>query len=163
MSLNEACPDDASLPTLAVVAQSADDLKQKLASALEVLKSDAKEKTDPRGIYFHIKPAERKGKVAFLFPGQGSQYPNMLAQAGTTVPRSSRSLRQSHAETGRKMGPPLGPVRLSGFDLHARRREDHAGHARPDRCGSARIGSGRHGHVPLDGIAGHHAGLPRRP
>ena len=36
--------------------------------------------TDLRGICFAERPAEAGGKVAFLFPGQGSQYPDMLAQ-----------------------------------------------------------------------------------
>ncbi len=108
LSLSDACPEDTSLPTLAVVAQSADDLGQKLAAALELLKSDAKEKTDPRGIYFHMQPAERKGKVAFLFPGQGSQYPNMLAQTGTVLPEVREAFDKATRKLDGKWDRPLG-------------------------------------------------------
>ncbi|WP_165219839.1 type I polyketide synthase [Aquisphaera insulae] len=34
---------------------------------------------DARGIYFWERPAGREGSLAFLFPGEGSQYPGMLA------------------------------------------------------------------------------------
>ncbi|HXG13412.1 MAG TPA: SDR family NAD(P)-dependent oxidoreductase [Gemmataceae bacterium] len=67
-------------PTLAVVAGSLDDLKEKLTNALAVLGSPSNRCHDPRGIFFAEQPAEQAGKVAFLFPGQGSQYPDMLAQ-----------------------------------------------------------------------------------
>lgn len=70
---------------LAIIATSLEDLQQKLARAREVLtKSDAGpsannlEINEPRGIYFSEQPLLREGKVAFLFPGQGSQYINML-------------------------------------------------------------------------------------
>lgn len=64
---------------LAVVASSLDELKQKLAFARHTLTSSADTRlADPRGIYFTDQPLAQEGKVAFLFPGQGSQYPNML-------------------------------------------------------------------------------------
>lgn len=66
-------------PTLAVVAASPADLKDKLTAALDLLAKPGDAFTDPRGLYFATKP-ESAGKVAFLFPGQGSQYPDMLAQ-----------------------------------------------------------------------------------
>ncbi|HEY1191702.1 MAG TPA: beta-ketoacyl synthase N-terminal-like domain-containing protein, partial [Gemmata sp.] len=64
--------------TLAVVATSLADLKEKLDGALGALpKADAH--TDPRGVYFSSGPNAAPPRVAFLFPGQGSQYPDMLA------------------------------------------------------------------------------------
>jgi len=75
-------------PVLAVVATSLDDLKEKIDLFLA---SGGRQPPDatandqganaPRspGIYFSPK-AEVPGKLAFLFPGQGSQYPDMLAQ-----------------------------------------------------------------------------------
>ena len=65
---------------LALVAISLADLRDKLVQAIERL---AKPKTsrikDVRGIYFFEEPFHPQGKLAFLFPGEGSQYPNMLA------------------------------------------------------------------------------------
>jgi acyl transferase domain-containing protein len=65
---------------LAIVAESLKELEQKLAQAIQRL-------ADPQcariknasGIYFFERPLSPQGKVAFLFPGQGSQYVNMLS------------------------------------------------------------------------------------
>ncbi len=64
---------------LAIVANSLDDLRQKLGSAQDELAQSASPRLhDPRGVYFSEIPLAREGKLAFLFPGQGSQYPQML-------------------------------------------------------------------------------------
>ena len=69
---------------LSVVAGSLDDLVEKLAKAHEDLADASKvEIKDPRGIYFvDVNNAEKaeiaKGKIAFLFSGQGSQHVNMI-------------------------------------------------------------------------------------
>lgn len=72
------------VPTLAVVATSLEDLKEKIDAALKLI-GTGDTVADPRGIYFAAKP-EAAGKVAFLFPGQGSQYPDMLAQVAMAFP-----------------------------------------------------------------------------
>jgi acyl transferase domain-containing protein/phosphopantetheinyl transferase len=62
---------------LAVVATSKEDLAQKLALACKRLaESECRQIKDNAGIYFFDRPLE--GKLAFLFPGEGAQYPNML-------------------------------------------------------------------------------------
>lgn len=62
---------------LAVVASSKEDLSQKLATALARLADpQCSQIKDNGGIYFFDKPLQ--GKLAFLFPGEGAQYPNML-------------------------------------------------------------------------------------
>ena len=70
---------DAQRPArLAVVATDEEDLCAKLGQAASAIANSPKESfSAPNGIYygFDIDP----GKVAFLFPGQGSQYPNMGA------------------------------------------------------------------------------------
>lgn len=62
---------------LSIVATSVEDLGRKLSVALGRL-ADPKTRQikDNAGVYFFEKPLE--GKVAFLFPGEGAQYPNML-------------------------------------------------------------------------------------
>ncbi len=65
---------------LAVVASSTDDLQEKLAYALKRLADpDCHQIKDLKGIYFFDTPLSKEGKLAFLFPGEGSQYVNMLA------------------------------------------------------------------------------------
>ena len=64
---------------LAIVASDTGDLARKLAHALERLDDPACERIrDRSGIYYFEKPLYREGELAFLFPGEGSQYPNML-------------------------------------------------------------------------------------
>ncbi len=79
-SLWRACDQDPAAPTLAVVAVSLEELQDRLPQALKMLDAPETSARDPRGIYFQAQPQQQSGKVAMLFPGQGSQYPNMLAE-----------------------------------------------------------------------------------
>ncbi|MCS6851309.1 MAG: SDR family NAD(P)-dependent oxidoreductase [Gemmataceae bacterium] len=79
LSLEATAADDP-CAALAVVANSVDDLRQKLLAASEALRAGKDRWHDPRGVYLQAEPAPCSGKIAFLFPGQGSQYVNMLAQ-----------------------------------------------------------------------------------
>jgi acyl transferase domain-containing protein/NAD(P)H-dependent flavin oxidoreductase YrpB (nitropropane dioxygenase family)/NADP-dependent 3-hydroxy acid dehydrogenase YdfG len=66
--------------TLAVIASSLEDLKQKLTQAhQDLVKPELNRIENPRGIYFSQQPLAFEGRLAFLFPGQGSQYPDMLS------------------------------------------------------------------------------------
>lgn len=64
--------------TLAIVAKSLDDLQNKLAVAVAFLSGESK--TLVPGV-FHGTAGQPAGKVAVLFPGQGSQYPGMAREA----------------------------------------------------------------------------------
>jgi len=65
---------------LATVASSPEDFKQKLQYSLQYLSdTQCTEIKDIRGIYFFEKPISKDGKLAFMFPGDGSQYVGMLS------------------------------------------------------------------------------------
>ncbi|MDB5306283.1 MAG: Phenolphthiocerol synthesis polyketide synthase type Pks15/1 [Gemmataceae bacterium] len=95
-------------PTLAVVATSLADLNEKLDAALDALPKVGDVHTDPRGIYFAAAPANVSGKVAFLFPGQGSQYPDMLAQVAMAFPEVRKVLDRAERTLAGQLDRPLG-------------------------------------------------------
>jgi len=65
---------------LAVVAGSNEDAARKLAHARQQLERDGCDRIRDRGgIFYFAEPLARTGKLAFMFPGEGSQYPWMLA------------------------------------------------------------------------------------
>jgi acyl transferase domain-containing protein/phosphopantetheinyl transferase len=64
---------------LAIVGSSLQEISRKLAHGLQRLKDPSYTRIKERsGIYFFQEPLIRQGKLAFIFPGEGSQYPNML-------------------------------------------------------------------------------------
>ena len=72
---------------LAVVASSADDLSRKLSySTARLLDATCTNVRDVSGIYFFERMLGREGKLAYLFPGEGSQYVNMLADLCLRLP-----------------------------------------------------------------------------
>jgi acyl transferase domain-containing protein/phosphopantetheinyl transferase len=65
---------------LAIVATSLDDLREKLDQAIAKLREpDCRRIKAISGIYYAAEPLGRDGKVVLVFPGEGAQYPNMLA------------------------------------------------------------------------------------
>ena len=69
----------ASGATLGIVARSTEDLVRKLGRALARLGDPACRKIkDAGGIYYFDQPLGQNGKLAFVFPGEGAQYVNML-------------------------------------------------------------------------------------
>jgi malonyl CoA-acyl carrier protein transacylase/phosphopantetheinyl transferase (holo-ACP synthase) len=71
--------------TLAVIGGA--DLRAKLIRAAERLADPACQQIhDITGIYYAKQGLHREGKLAFLFPGEGAQYPNMLADLRAHFP-----------------------------------------------------------------------------
>lgn len=70
---------------LALLASSGTDLKAKLELALKALQGRESEVKYPQGVFFREGP-EATGGVCFVFPGQGSQRVNMLADLTTSLP-----------------------------------------------------------------------------
>ena len=94
--------------TLAIAATSLNDLRQKLDAALTMLQSGSKHSHDPRGIYFSDRPTRREDeRIAFLFPGQGSQYPNMLAQLALVFPEVRAEFDEAETILAGKLDKPL--------------------------------------------------------
>ena len=104
-----ACRDasQASQTRLAIVATSPEDLHAKLAKAKSALESK-QPLNDPQGIYLAFGPP--RGKVAFLFPGQGSQKPHMLRELALTFPEFRSSLEQAEQSLAGRF-----PKKLSAY------------------------------------------------
>jgi malonyl CoA-acyl carrier protein transacylase/NAD(P)-dependent dehydrogenase (short-subunit alcohol dehydrogenase family) len=95
------------LLTLALVVSSLEDLKQKMELGRAALKGSETTVWDIRGIYFSEQPLARKGKIAFLFPGQGSQYVNMLSGLAIAFPEIREQFEKSDAILTEKLVEPL--------------------------------------------------------
>src|ERR1022692_327441 len=104
-----ACRDGSqpSQTRLAIVATSPEDLQAKLAKAKAALESK-QPLNDPQGIYLAFGPP--RGKVAFLFPGQGSQKPHMLRELALHFPEFRASLEQAEQSLAGRF-----PQKLSAY------------------------------------------------
>jgi acyl transferase domain-containing protein/NAD(P)-dependent dehydrogenase (short-subunit alcohol dehydrogenase family) len=104
-----ACRDGSqpSQTRLAIVATSPEDLQAKLTKAKAAL--EAKQPlNDPQGIYLAFGPP--RGKIAFLFPGQGSQKPHMLRELALHFPEFRASLEQAEQSLAGRF-----PKKLSAY------------------------------------------------
>ncbi|HUB32064.1 MAG TPA: beta-ketoacyl synthase N-terminal-like domain-containing protein, partial [Bryobacteraceae bacterium] len=92
---------------LAIVATSPEDLRAKLAKAKAALAA-RQPSNDPQGIWLAYGPA--RGKVAFLFPGQGSQKTHMLRELALNFPEFRASF-----ETAERTLAGRFPKKLSAY------------------------------------------------
>ena len=82
---------------LAIVAGNIDALRQKLSlAARQLLHEEAAPVLQQQGIFYWRRSAVRP-RIAFLFAGQGSQYPGMLRQLVEEVPAAADAMRRFDA------------------------------------------------------------------
>src|SRR5439155_6823346 len=99
---------DATSPTLAIVASSLDEMTKRLAAARQRLETGGASLSDPGGIYFTESPLGAGGRLAFLFPGQGSQYPNMLRDLAVHFPEVRSGFERAERALAARLTRPLG-------------------------------------------------------
>ncbi len=123
---------------VAIVAASPATLAEKLSSAAKMLADPA---TWPalaqRGIFCRQLGLHRP-RIAFLFPGQGSQYPGMLRELVRDVPAAAAAMRAMLRDHGPARVPHAGRDRLVGESAVRRRRVSDADFDAGGRCGDAR-------------------------
>ncbi|AMV36070.1 type I polyketide synthase [Planctomyces sp. SH-PL62] len=94
-------------PSLAIVASSVEDLAEKLDAARGLLRSDAARHHDSRGIHFADRPLASDGRIAFLFPGQGSQYVNMTRDLAVAFDEVRDCFERADRTLAAELGRPL--------------------------------------------------------
>ena len=72
---------------LAIVAENTEDLLKKLAEAIRAMHSRPSGFSMRSGVYFKAPQQRVEGQLAFLFPGQGSPYPYMVADLARFFPQ----------------------------------------------------------------------------
>ncbi|MGC8640896.1 MAG: SDR family NAD(P)-dependent oxidoreductase [Isosphaeraceae bacterium] len=115
-------------PRLAILATSVDDLCTRLNLAREALRAGQAEINDPRGVYYAARPAFRKQKVAFLFPGQGAQAVGMLGELAIHFEQVRRAYEEFDAAIIASGSEPIGPLVFPppAFDDQTRKQQAEA-------------------------------------
>jgi len=90
---------------LAVVATSLEDLQEKLKAAKTAVEA-GKDLKDPKGIYYTT-ACKAEGKIAFAFPGQGSQSVNMMIDIALAFPTARATFEEADAALGLRLGKQL--------------------------------------------------------
>lgn len=97
-------------PRLAIVAASADDLLAKTQRARAAIAAGQAELHDPTGIAYADRGQWAGARVAFLFPGQGSQSLEMLGEVAVYSPLVLDGLDAFDGALGRRNLPAVGPL-----------------------------------------------------
>jgi len=92
----------------AVVAKDARDLAEKLEALLTgIARSNDGDRALPNGVYYSPTPLTRETPLAVLFPGQGSQYVNMLRELAIEFGEVSEAFEAADARLRRSLDHPL--------------------------------------------------------
>ncbi len=92
---------------LAIVATSIDDLRSKLATACDALVTPDAQVWDRGGVYLTTTPLAGAGAIAFLYPGQGSQHPDMLRDLAIGFPEVRQAFELADAVLTDQLDKPL--------------------------------------------------------
>ncbi|MFO0907747.1 MAG: SDR family NAD(P)-dependent oxidoreductase [Isosphaeraceae bacterium] len=109
---------------LAIVAHTVDDALSRIGRVLNHLRSDEKYLHDPAGIELGV-IEEGTGKVAVLFPGQGSQYPGMLEEIALAFPTLIDTIEEADRALARRGRPVVGPRIFPPTPLDASEAQRH--------------------------------------
>ncbi len=98
-----ACARETGGARVAICATSIEDLQKKLKKTAERLADENRSRIQDRGgVFYYDAPLAKEGKVAFVFPGEGSQYPGMLSDLCRHFPEVRRQfdLAEAAFQTG---------------------------------------------------------------
>jgi acyl transferase domain-containing protein len=119
--------------SLAVVAVSVDELMARLPAALAAVESGRLPFVDPAGLAA-AGVAGTEGRVAFLFPGQGSQFPGMLRDLVEAIPAARDAFEHAGRALAGRFTPPLMGFVFPAAGAAGSEREQQAGLTRTDRA-----------------------------
>lgn len=107
-----ACNRESGATRLALVVKDPADLAKKLRQAIKLLGQADREKIQDRtGVFWYQSPLAREGRVAWIFPGEGAQYVNMLADLARHFPEVRREFDRTDAGfASRPGGKPVSPL-----------------------------------------------------
>jgi acyl transferase domain-containing protein/NAD(P)H-dependent flavin oxidoreductase YrpB (nitropropane dioxygenase family)/NADP-dependent 3-hydroxy acid dehydrogenase YdfG len=133
----------AGAPTAAIVASSPEDLAAKLAIAGGWIAAGRAEGHDLSGVHYRETPLG--GKVAFLFPGQGSQSVDMLRDLAVHLPEVRTAFERADAALAGRYDRPLSrfvypPPSFSAEEEEARQRDLTATQVAQPALGAAAMG-----------------------
>ncbi len=104
------CPTPAELnqpERLVIDYENSKEFIPRVEKALKALESDAPAGWQALGVQGIYRGSGRPGKLAFLFPGQGSQYVNMLRDLRTVEPLVAETFREADAVMTPILGRPI--------------------------------------------------------
>jgi malonyl CoA-acyl carrier protein transacylase len=108
---------------LGVIAATAEEAVSRLERAVgRLVDPRCRSLRDAAGIYFAAEPLHPNGKIAFLFPGEGAQYPGMLREVGDAFPEVAAFFAECDAALVRAGGRPLTGLFAVPPDTGARER-----------------------------------------